>query len=139
MPAFDATASAIGAMFADEFSAYPVAHQNVDFTPPVDGSGNPLPYVALHILEGEAVRAGGTGRTSRYRHPGEIKAQVFVPRGTGDGLAREIADTIATIFRGRSIESGGIRFYAPSFRANGPDGDMWQGTVSCRFEYDLIA
>jgi len=135
MPDFDAAGATIRSAFNTGFTAHPIAWPNAPFDPPKDGAGDPLPYVRFHILEADANIAGYGGNTQLYRHPGEVKVNVLVPDGQGDGLAREIGELVAAVFRGQTLS--GIRFYAPSFRANGTEGAYWQATVTCRFEYDL--
>lgn len=137
MPTFDAAAGILRERLADNFSAYPIAWPNADFTPPVDGSSTQRPYIAFHALEGEAFRVGGTGRTSTYRHPGIVRIQIFTPLNTGDGLSREIADTLATIFR--KFDQEGVRCLAPYYSTVGRDAGMWLATMTVPFQYDLTA
>ncbi len=131
MPDFEAAANTIRSEFNTNFTAYDVAWENVHFTPPQED-----PWVRLTIREGEGFAAGFAGGTNRYRHPGNVIVQVFAPVGTGDGKAREIADSVAAIFRGKRLS--GIRFFdAPYVQTVGPDGDWFQVNVQLPFEYDL--
>jgi hypothetical protein len=135
MPDFEAAASIIREEFNKKFRVqypdYGRVFENVAFTP----SDN-TPWVRLTLREGEANLSAFGGGKNNYRHPGNVQAQVFVPVGTGDGLAREIADFIASIFRGKRLSS--IRFFnAPYINTIGPDGDWFQVNVICPFEYDL--
>lgn len=137
MPDFAAAAAAIRTEFETEFGAlsptYDIAWENVRYRP-VQG----IPWVRLSIREGEAQIVsldGGDGR--RFRHPGVVIVQVFVPANDGDGLAREIADSVAAIFRGKTIDC--VRFRAPYVQVVGPEGAWFQLNVYCNFFYDLIA
>lgn len=136
MPDFEAAASTIRKRFDRDFSSfypnYGVAWENVDFTPT-----NDTPWVKPTVREGEASQPAFGGGTNVYRHPGNVIVQVFVPVGGGDGKAREIADYIASIFRGKRISS--VRFFnAPYIQTVGPDGHWFQVNAVCPFEYDLL-
>ena len=105
---FAATAATIRQRFASEFAlvraAVPVAYANRQFTPPDNAE-----WVRLAIIEGDSTLAGLGGMGSnRYRNTGVVAAQIFVPVAVGDGLAYEIADDIATIFRSKLVS--GVRF-----------------------------
>ena len=47
-----------------------------------------------------------------------VVAQIFVPTAVGDGLAYEIADDIAAIFRSKLV--AGVRFRTPASVPVGP-------------------
>ncbi len=134
---FAATAATIRQRFASEFAlvraAVPVAYANRQFTPPDNAE-----WVRLAIIEGDSTLAGlgGTG-ANRYRNTGVVAAQIFVPVAVGDGLAYEIADDIATIFRSKLVS--GVRFRTPATAPAGPDGAWYQRNVTVPFSADLIA
>ena len=79
---------------------------------------------------------GGAGG-NLYRNTGLVAAQIFVPVAIGDGLAYEIADDIAAIFRSRLVS--GVRFRTPATAPAGPDGAWYQRNVNVPFTADLIA
>jgi len=132
MPDFDTAATTIRSEFATEFTTHDIAWENVTFTPP-----NGEPWVRLTIREGEASLPAFGGGSNVYRHPGTVIVQVFTPDGTGDGQAREIADSVADIFRGKRLS--GVRFFdAPYINTVGTDGAWFQINVTMPFEYDLL-
>lgn len=133
---FAATADTIRARFNTEFplvrASVPIAWDNVAYEPTPQ-----TPWVRLTIVEGEGELAGLAGKGANlYRHRGVVIIQIFVPIGDGDGLARAIADDIATIFRGQLV--AGVHFRAPSARRVGPDEAWWQLNVRIPYRADLI-
>ena len=78
------------------------------------------PFVRLTILNGEA-RQVENGNTNRWRRPGIVEIQIFVPAGSGDGLAHELADSVRDIFEGRTIS--GVIFRATSEQRAGRGRD----------------
>jgi hypothetical protein len=134
---FAATAATIRQRFATEFAlvraTVPVAYANRQFTPPDNAE-----WVRLNIIEGDSTLAGigGVG-ANLYRNSGLVAAQIFVPVAVGDGLAYEIADDIAAIFRSKLVS--GVRFRTPATVPAGPDGPWYQRNVNVPFTADLIA
>lgn len=69
--------------------------------------GDPLPDTPAPFLYTELVTdpqflagfGGGTG-SNRWRNPARIDCYAFVPRGEGLAAATDIAEAIATLFRG---------------------------------------
>jgi len=136
MPDFEAAANTIRSQFNSQFGAlsptYDIAWENVTFTPP-----DREPWVRFTIREGEASLPAFGGGSNVYRHPGVVIVQVFAPDGTGDGTARQIADSIAAIYRGKRLS--GVRFFdAPYINVVGTDGAWFQINVYAPFEYDLL-
>ncbi len=134
---FAATAATIRQRFATEFAlvraGVPVAYANRQFSPPDNAE-----WVRLNIIEGNSTLAGiGGAGANLYRNSGLVAAQIFVPVAVGDGLAYEIADDIAAIFRGKLVS--GVRFRTPATVPAGPDGPWYQRNVNVPFSADLIA
>jgi len=142
VPAFLAAANTIRDQFQTQFhaseSGVPVAFDNINGLYESDGSiisSTEDPYVALNIRPGNSQQASIGKRT--WRNPGSIIVQVFVPEGTGDVRANEIAEAVAGALRGQTVD--GVRFAAtspPQFVAQ--DGGWWQTNVVTQFEYDEI-
>ena len=65
---------------------------------PVEGNA----WIRVTILPGEQTQVG-LGDLRRFRRIGVVACQIFVPAGSGDGLAREIADSVAIILQGRTL------------------------------------
>lgn len=133
---FAATAATIRQRFDAEFAlvraTVPVAYPNRQFTPPDNGE-----WVRLAIVEGDSALAGlGGAGANLYRNNGVVVAQIFVPVAIGDGLAYEIADDIAAIFRSKLVS--GVRFRTPATAPVGPDGPWYQRNVTIPFRADLI-
>jgi len=96
-------------------------------------------WVRFTIVEGGAIVAEKRGNNQAHRKTGLAIAQVFVPLGTGDGVALGTADTIADAFR--SVTVDGISFRTPTLKTigEGREGKWWQVNVSCPFSYEMLS
>lgn len=63
--------------------------------------------------------------------PGLAIAQMYVPVGTGDAAALELADTVYEQFR--AAVDAGVAFQVPTVRSVGRSGEWWQVNVACPF------
>lgn len=139
MTSFVEADAAIRGAIAAGFSDAAVTYENeAAFHPPHDGSGDFLPYVSVHILEGDSQRIGGGATTSTYRHPGSIKIQIFTPLSDGNTTrSRQIGAALASVLRGKELN--GVRVRSASYRGGEIDGPYWRATLDCRFDYDETA
>lgn len=92
----------------------PFSFADVDYNPVKDE-----PWVRLNILTGNQ-RQVGMGSIRRFRRTGVVLVQIFVPAGSGDGLAKELADSVANLFMGRTIN--GVIFRGTRLDRVGVDG-----------------
>lgn len=134
---FAATAAAIRTLFTTEF---PIARPTVPYVlpneqyEPVDKQE----WVRLSIAEALSTQASlGNPGANLYRDAGVATVQIFVEVNEGDGLAYEIADDIAAIFRSQRI--GGLLLRTPSTSPVGPDGAWYQRNVTVPFSADTFA
>ena len=106
-----------------EQSTVPFSFADVDYKPTPD-----QPWVRLNVLTGNQ-RQVGLGKKRRFRRIGIVLVQIFVPAGSGDGLAKELADSVADIFMGRTVS--GIIFRASDLDRIGVDGSwaLWRSTT----------
>ena len=140
---FAQTASTIRTRFATEWPqlrpAVAIAYDNLAFDPgrdALDAERNPAAWVRLTIIPGEGFQASlGTPRV--WRATGVAVVQVFAPLGAGDGLAYGLADDVASVFRGASVQ--GVVFRAPSLTRVGPDEAWYQINVATPFQADSTA
>jgi len=78
------------------------------------------------------------GKLRRFRRVGVMVVQIFVPAGSGDGTARELADSVADIFQGRTVS--GVIFRGTGLTRVGIDGAWVQYNASTPYQADdLIA
>lgn len=98
----------------------PFSFADVDYNPPKN-----ITWVRLNVLPGDQ-RQVGLGRVRRFRRIGTVLVQIFVPAGSGDGLAKELADSVANIFMGRTVN--GVIFRGTSVDRLGVDGawTLWR-------------
>lgn len=89
-------------------------------------------WARVSVREGDSTQVE-FGR-NRYRNPGVLIVQVFVPIGEGDDVAREIADEAALAFRAQSFS--GVHCKVPSIRTIGRTGSWWQVNLSVGFHWD---
>ena len=117
----------------------PVAYDNTAFDPAVDArdpDGNPAPWLRLTVLPGDGFQAS-LGIPKVWRSTGIAVVQVFTPTGQGDGLANELADDAASVFRGVSLP--GLIFRAPSLTRIGAEDAWYQINVSTPYQSDVRA
>lgn len=96
---------------------------DVDYTPTKD-----TPWVRLSVVPGEQ-RQVSMGSIRRFRRIGIVSVQIFTPAGSGDGLAKELADSVAAIFMGRTVD--GVIFRGTGLDRVGVDGAwaVWNATT----------
>lgn len=110
----------------------PTQYDNQDFTPPDQEL-----WARLTILHGDSFQVSNGGPDGkRFRTPGIMTVQVFIPSGQGDKAAYKLADVIETYFRSQKADS--ITYRTPSVRKIGPTGPWWQINVNCPFYSDDI-
>lgn len=110
------TASAILSARMKTYTAHPICWPN---QPPLTGSN--APWVRFSVLYG-ALNKPAIGPNADHDQWGFVSVQVFVPTGTGDGVARRVAWAIGELFR--RYESGGLWCGLPEYRTVG-DSDGW--------------
>jgi hypothetical protein len=103
---------------------------DVKFDPPAAA-----PWVRLTILPGEAVQVE-MGMKRRVRRTGLVVVDIFVPAGSGDGLAKSLGDAVAGIFQLRTLS--GVVFRATSMERVGPDGPWVQYSASTPYQADSL-
>lgn len=103
----------------------------------------PAPWVHLEISStGSEMRGVGKPGSQVWIYDGLISVHVFVPEGSGDGLARQHAVALGEIFRAKVFyrEAPGcyVRTWAPRVDGGGDadhDGNWYRVTMTCPFEY----
>lgn len=127
--AFDAIRAAIEDHFSTNYSTTVVAYDNVPFTPPATS------HVRLFILDGGGSQVD-MGAAPSYRYTGVVEVQVFVPSDSGSGPAMQLADEVATLFRGRTL--GGVVCRTPYATRVGQRDGWYQVNVTVPFYFDEI-
>lgn len=104
---------------------------------PVENSQiNGVPWVRLTILPGETRQIGFSNAGRRRRTTGLAVAQIFIPAATGDGLAIELADQVASVWEMTTIQ--GVIFRATSVQRVGEDGAWLQYNASTPWQVDAL-
>lgn len=112
-------------------STTPIAWPNAAFTTPL------VPWVRFTVRSGEANQLTFGASTNNFRHSGVIIIQVFTLLDTGEALALQHADQIASIFRNWCGQS--VRCRTPSVKDIGNDGEGWyQVNVVVPFQWDEL-
>lgn len=101
----------------------PFSFADADYIPPHDDT-----WVRLNVLPGTQTQVS-MGIRRRFRRVGVVLVQIFVPAGSGDGLAKELADSVANIFMGRTVN--GVIFRGTSVDRQGVDGSwtLWRANT----------
>ena len=110
---------------------FPIAHENVDFTPPDDA-----PWLAVYLLPGddESLMKDALGLDQAN---GIFQVSIYTPSGSGDGEARRTADTILQYFKhGRTLAQD--TYISSSARNTGRNADGWYIIdVSINYQADI--
>jgi hypothetical protein len=84
--------------FAANFTALPIAWQNVEFEPTPD-----IAYVEFGVFEADSIAVALSDVL--YRNVGTISVNIYVPLNTGLQTAKGYADSVKTIFAGQTFNS----------------------------------
>ena len=103
-------------------------YDNIDFEPTDDTAWARL---SIRPADGNQV---GMGSTNVHRYSGVIFIQIFVPKSGGLGVAMQLADEAADIWRGAQFS--GITCRTPRVVNVGPDRDWYQVNVLTNFFRD---
>lgn len=88
---------------AEKYSCWPIAYENVSFTPPGDGT----PYLAFHYVEVSSDYLSLDRKCRSY--VGMVQVNVIFPPGCGTDRPRLLAKDIAYFFEdGKMLETGYI-------------------------------
>lgn len=130
---FVASVSAIRTHFLTEwaltaYAAIPVYQEN---RLAEEGPDQSWIRMTISVLDRGAV---AFGNTRIWRTVGQITFQIFVPKGDGDGNAREYADAIGAILEGKIVS--GVEIEAGTYRPNVGDEVNWS-QYNIRYEYTV--
>ncbi|WP_043785269.1 phage tail terminator-like protein [Solidesulfovibrio alcoholivorans] len=129
----DAIIRAVQTYFKTNWTATPVAYDNLAFTPPTDGK-----WVRCTVLPGKAF-SEEVGPDASGHRIGVVKVQVFTPSGVGVQVGWALAAQVEALFKGKDV---GEVFFAPGddLSQEGPstvDSGVTNGnqqhTVTCPF------
>lgn len=105
--------------------------ENVPFeTPDVN-----TPWARVVILPGDSSPVS-IGVSQRWRSFGVLVVQLFAAKEEGNAVLRELADTIAGWYRGRTID--GITYRGVNVRQVGSEGAWYQFNLEIPFQRDEI-
>ena len=99
---FNAALQAVESHLAANWTATPIAYENVDFTPP---TGN---WIKVMLIT-EKSELLGLGATRLRRHTGRILLYCFVPVGDGAQAAMTLADSAIAVFDGANLAGFTLR------------------------------
>jgi hypothetical protein len=115
-----------------------------------DGSGNPLParntdgtsapwvMIELRWNGGEFVSIGAPG-SNLARREGHIWCFAFIPEGSGESRAHELASKAAHLFEGQDFGGLVCQAMMPGGPADSEDGSYYGQTASVPFTFDETA
>ena len=89
-----------------------------------------VPFVRFTIIEGVGNQIS-IGPTQLHRNEGQVQVQVIVPKGKGNGEARELADMVVSAFRVKQLNT--IQFRVPYLVNSGEFDEYFQINVICPF------
>lgn len=119
---FDAVRSQVETFFNSAWSTTEIEFENVKLQTAALTS-----YVSIFIREGQSIQAS-LGANGTYNVPGVVMVQVFIKRDIGTKAAKDLADAVANIFRGK--QTADVRFQIP-YGAVVPNSSDW-------FQYNVV-
>jgi hypothetical protein len=129
----DAIIQAVHIYFNANWTATPVAYDNLPFTPPADGK-----WVRCTVLPGKSF-SDEVGEGAAGHRNGVVKVQAFTPAGVGVQVGWALGAQVEALFRG--VEVNGVFFApgdfsdqeGPSTVDSGVTNGNQQHTVTCPF------
>lgn len=128
MSGFAAEEATVRGHLEANWNQTPIAWDNVDYAP-TPGQA----WIRPDLLTSD-VFAASIAEHIRWRHVGRLVIGIFVPKGSGPGFARRLADDLAALFRGLNL--GGIRFGGPTFEPVGVEGDWYHANLDVPLQRD---
>lgn len=92
-------------------------------------------WVRVNVLTGTS-RQVSFGSTNRFRTPGTLVIQIFLPIGRGTKDIDVVVDRIVTEFRAKT--EGGVTYQTPQRIPQGRDGTFYQVNVNIPFYSDDV-
>jgi len=96
---YDAERQSIESRLKSAWTATPIKYENVAYTP----GNTTTAFIELMIINSESVQVS-LGSPALYRHPGTISINVRTRLQIGSSMAKQYADTLAGIFRGKQFD-----------------------------------
>lgn len=122
----DTVNNAIEAFLLSNWSSYtPIYFENGTVPVKEDSNGNPTSWIAVEIKETnfgqQSIGAGVPISSNRWDEEGQLWIHIFVPRGSGRGVAGSYRRQLVTLFRGVTLLSGALEFLDAN--TSGQSGD----------------
>ncbi len=92
-------------------------------------------YVRLTVVTGDQTQRS-MGMTRRFRRVGIVSVEIRVPAGSGDGVAKELGDSVADVFMGMTIS--GLILRGTSLQRVGPEGAWMVYSTTTPYQADSL-
>lgn len=116
----------------------PVAWPNVEFDPSRQfDSSTQLGWITFTVLTAGAYQASSSGSVVRRRTTGLIEVQVFVPGGSGDRVAIQIADDVIAALSIKTVDGVVIGTAYPT-PVGLTDEGFYQVNITTEYRYDTL-
>lgn len=117
-----------------------LAWPNERFNLPLDANGAPSPFVMIELRwnGGEFVSIGAPG-SNRARREGHIWCFAFIPQGTGESRAHDLAGKAAGMFEGQDFSGLVCWAQEPGGEADDQDGNYFGQSAAVPFWFDETA
>lgn len=115
--------------------------ENEAFAMPTDpATARPLPCVVIDVVwtGGDFMTIGSPGY-NLARREGHVWAYAFIPRGTGQIRAHQLAARAARLFEGQDFDGVVCEAAMPGGPVSSEDGNYYGQSVSVPFQYDETA
>jgi len=97
-------------------------------------------FVSIHVLASEDVFPINLGITAKSRNVGLVQVDVYTPKDTGAGQARELAYAAGNVFKRKnfSVDSEGtVVFKDPSIQDRGQERGHQKYMMRVPYRYDF--
>lgn len=121
-------------------AAVSLAWPNENFTTPVDTNGNPVAFVRIEVVwNGGSFLSIGAPGDNWTRREGHIWCYAFIPVGTGEGRAHQLAAEAAGMFEGQDFSGLVCWAMEPGGPIDSEDGSYFGQSAAVPFYFDETA
>lgn len=118
----------------------PLAWPNENFARPVADNGAPSPFVMIELRwNGGEFQSIGAPGNNIARREGHIWIFAFIPQGSGEDRAHELAGEAAGMFEGQDFGGVVCEAMMPGGEADDEDGAYFGQSAAIPFEFDETA
>jgi len=121
-------------------AAVPMAFPNEAFARPRSAAGAPLPFLVIEVRwNGGGFMSIGAPGYNLARRQGHIWVFAFIPQGTGEARAHQLAAAAAGMFEGQDFSGVVCEAMMPGGQADAEEGLYFGQSAAVPFDFDETA